>query len=216
MTLSQAQPAQQAAARPIDSLKIDEATQRLLFLEARSNTVFADRSVPESLIHDVYDLVKWGPTGNNAGPMRIVIASSLTARAAVIASASLTNQPKLAAAPLILVVARDNRYHDHFGVTSPGSEAAQLRLEAEAAEREMKAHNGTWLQAAYTIIGLRAAGLAVRPYGGFDAAALDTALLAHTSWSSEMLLAVGYPEFNEHGAGPRKGRVSAQTAVVQL
>ncbi len=201
---------------PLSSLTLDESAQRALFLDARSNTKFADREVPRDLIHDVYELIKWGPTGNNAVPMRVVIASSPEARAAVIANANEGNRPKLEQAPLLLVVARDNRYHDQFTVTSPGAESSAARLEQAPDERALKAHNGTWLQAGYFIVGLRAAGLAVRPYGGFNPASLDEALLSDTSWGSEMLLAVGYPHSSDHGAGPRKGRVPADVAIAEL
>lgn len=204
------------SSEPLNSLVLDDHAQRALFLDARSNTNFADREVPADLIHDVYELIKWGPTGNNAVPLRLVIARSTEARQKVIANANEGNRPKLEKAPLIVVVARDNRYHDQFTVTSPGAESVAARLEHAPDERALKAHNGSWLQAGYLIVGLRAAGLAVRPYGGFNPAALDEALLGDTSWGSEMLLAVGYPDPSDHGAGPRRGRVPADVAIAEL
>lgn len=185
----------------------------MLFLEARSNTQFADRPVPLDAIRDAYELVRWGPTANNAIPLRIAVAQSVTARAAVISHAKPANQPKLERAPLILVVAHDERFHDHLPVTSPGSEPVRDRLEAEVEDRIRRAHEGTLLQTGYLIVGLRAAGLAVRPYGGFDKAGIDGDVLAGTSWRSEVLLGVGFPEAGDHGAGPRKGRLSWEHAA---
>jgi 3-hydroxypropanoate dehydrogenase len=203
-------------APPIAGLAIDDATQRRLFLEARSNTEFDKGDVPDSVIRDVFDLIKWGPTGNNILPMRVAIARSPESRAAVIDSAADGNRPKLAKAPLLLVISRDDRFHDHFAVTSPGSEGTAERLEAAPERRTSMATAGTWLQAGYLIVGLRAAGLAVRPYGGFNSEALDSSLFAANSWGSMLLLGVGYPAATDHGAGPRRGRVSADVGVQSI
>lgn len=203
-------------APPIEGLAIDESTQRRLFLEARSNTEFDGRDVPDAVIRNVFELIKWGPTGNNALPMRVAIARSARARSAVIDNALEGNRGKLAKAPLLLVVARDDRFHDHFELTSPGSQQSADRLEQAPERRTSLATSGSWLQAGYLIVGLRAAGLAVRPYGGFDKADMDQALFAGTSWGSQLLLGVGYPTNSDHGAGPRKGRVSADVGVASL
>lgn len=199
-----------------ESLEIDERAVRLLFTEARSNTRFADTPVPLESVRAAYELARWGPTGNNAVPLRLVVASSDEARAKVIAAASDSNQVKLGHAPLVLVVASDLRYHDYLDITAPGSDAARQRLELAEDERSRKAHDGTWLQAGYLIVALRAAGLAVRPLGGFDRAALDASLLTGTSWRSEMLLMVGLPPQDDHGAGPRKGRLGWEQAAAVL
>lgn len=197
------------------ALVLSEDAQRLLFVEARSNVNFMDREVSPDVIREAFDLVKWAPTGNNSVPMRVAIASSPEARAAVIAAAVAGNRPKLEQAPLLLVVARDERFHDYFDTTAPGSQAVAARLEEVPEERALRAERGTWLQAGYFIIGLRAAGLAVRPYGGFDDAAVNEALFAASPWRAQVLMGVGYPTDN-HGAGPRKGRVGSELAVTEL
>ena len=185
----------------------------LLFLEARSNLNFADHPVPVQVVRDVWDLVKWGPTGNNAAPLRLLVAESDQARETLIANANEGNRKRLARAPLLVIAARDERYHDAFHVTGAGSERSYKRLEDDPAARTRLSHSGAMLQAGYFIVGLRAAGLAVRPYGGFDKAGMDQALLADTSWRSEVLFGIGYPPTDDHGAGERRGRLSADQAV---
>ena len=196
----------------LNHVRLSESDQRLLFLDARSNTEFSPTPVPLDAIRDAYDLIKWAPTANNANPARIVVANSEKARAQVMASASESNRPKLTRAPLILVIARDDRYHEFIPVTAPGSEASIERLEARPERRRASAHDGTLMQSANVILGLRAVGLAVRPYGGFDASLLDETLLAEQGWHAEMLLGVGYPPDGDDGAGPRKGRLSWEQA----
>lgn len=193
-------------------LAVDPDVQRMLFTDARSAMNFADAPVDPALIAEVFDLIKWGPTGNNSVPLRLAIAASPEARRAVIAAANPGNRPRLERAPLIVVVARDERYHDHFSTTAPGAEAVAERLEADPADRAMRATSGTWIQLGYLIVGLRAAGLAVRPYGGFAAQEVNDALFADSAWRAQVLLGVGYPT-DDHGAGARKGRVGSDLAV---
>lgn len=194
---------------------LDESARAALFTDARSNTRFADREVSAQTIRDVWELIKWGPTGNNTVPMRLVVAASAEARATVIEHALEGNRAKLEKAPLLLVAARDERFHDAIPQLG-GSASAAARLEEDPARRERMSHTGTMLQAGYFIIGLRAAGLAVRPYGGFDKAGMDEALLDGTSWRSEVLFGVGYPDPEDHGAGERQGRLGAAEAVKVL
>ncbi|WP_159449595.1 malonic semialdehyde reductase [Demequina sp. NBRC 110057] len=190
---------------------IDAAARATLFTDARSALTFAERPVTMDTVREVWDLIKWGPTANNTVPLRVLAATSEPARTAVLDAAAAGNRDKVAAAPLVLVAARDERFHDTFEITG-GSETAAARFEADPEARTRFSHTNTMLQTGYLILGLRAAGLAVRPVGGFDRAALDATLLADSSWSSELLLLVGYPA-DDHGAGDRKGRMGADVAV---
>ena len=198
---------------PLKHIVLDDSIQRLLFLDARSATKFSPDPIPDEMIREVYELIRWAPTGNNSIPLRLVLAKSSESRASVIATAHENNRPKLERAPLIVVVARDDRFHDFFPVTSPGSESGQLHLENAPAERTTKAHDGTLIQLGYLIVGLRAAGLSVRPYGGFSRKALDELLLSDTSWHSEVLLGIGFPAGEDHGAGPRRNRLEWSQAA---
>lgn len=192
---------------------LDADARSLLFLDARSNTNFADRAVYPDAVREVWEMVKWGPTGNNTVPLRLLVAQSAEARAAVIDNALEGNRAKLAKAPLLVVAAHDERFHDTFDITGGGTASTYERLESDPERRSRMAHSGAMLQAGYFIIGLRAVGLAVRPYGGFDKAGMDAALFADSSWRSEVLFGIGYPHADDHGAGERRGRLGADTAV---
>ena len=189
------------------SLVLDEVAQRALFTEARSPIRFDDRAVPLGVVRSAYDLIKWAPTSNNAMPLRLAIADSPEARASLIAHAAPGNQPKIETAPLVLVAASDHDFHELSHITAAGVEGLRERLAGRPEARAVTAHDNTWLQIGYLIVGLRAAGLAVRPMGGFDHEGLTRDLLAGTAWHAEALLAVGYPEpQGNDGTGPRQGR----------
>jgi 3-hydroxypropanoate dehydrogenase len=184
----------------------DNRVERILFLDARSNTRFAPATVPVDVVERAFDLARWGPTSSNSTPLRVVAATSSGARDTVIACADENNRAKLARAPLLLVLARDDRYHDLLDPELPNVDAIRARLEDEPDRRARRAHENAYLEAGYLVVALRLLGLAVRPYGGFDRPALDSALLADTSWRSEILLGIGYPPEGDDGAGPRRRR----------
>lgn len=197
-----------------EHLAIDDQVQSLLFVDARSPLRFSDRPVDPQAVRAAYDLIKWGPTGNNAMTLRLAIAESDEARAQVAAAATPGNRAKVEGAPLVLVAASDVDYHELVHITAPGVEGLRDKLHATPERRAVNAHDNAWLQIGYLIVGLRAAGLAVRPMGGFDKAALDATLLAGTSWRSELLLAIGYPaEDGDQGVPPRAGRPSWDDAA---
>ncbi|WP_062076891.1 malonic semialdehyde reductase [Demequina globuliformis] len=193
---------------------LDDLALERLFTGARSNIRFADQPVTMDTITQVWDLIKWGPTANNTVPLRIAGATSPHARARVLAHAAEGNRAKVEAAPLVLIAARDERFHDHFGVTG-GTDTAAARFEGDPEARTRFAHTNAMLQTGYLIVGLRAAGLAVRPLGGFNRAGLDADLFADSPWRSEVLLLVGYPT-DDHGAGDRKGRIDAADAIKEI
>lgn len=197
------------------SFSLEASAREALFTAARSAIAFADRPVEADVIKRAWDLAKFGPTSNNTQPLRVVEARSTEARAAVIAAAAELNRPKLEQAPLVLVAAHDSRFHDLHETWAGGSATIFDRFEANPEGRAALAHSGAMLQLGYLIVALRAEGLALRPYGGFDHAALDASLMPD-GWSSEVLLGVGYPAAGDDGAGERRGRIDAHTGLRSL
>jgi 3-hydroxypropanoate dehydrogenase len=58
----------------------DEKALDLILRKARSHGDFLDRPVPEELLHEAHELMKWGPTTANSQPMRVVYLRSKEAR----------------------------------------------------------------------------------------------------------------------------------------
>ena len=214
MTLSSAN----TEAAPLAQRALSEDAQRRLFLDARSATRFAPRPVPLEVIKDVYEWVRWGPTGYNTSPLRIAVVTSEAARARVIAHANDNNRPKMLRAPLLLVAAMDERYHELSWVTAPHHAGYQEEMESRAEHRKASAYGNGLMQLGYFIVGLRAAGLAVRPMGGYNHAALDADVLAGHAWRSEVVLGIGYAVAvgEDDGAGPRRPRLTFEQAAIVL
>lgn len=176
-------------------LPLHAAAQDLLFREARSANAFTDEPVSDDQIAAIYDLVKYGPTAMNVQPLRVVLIRAGESRERLLKHMSEGNREKTASAPLVAVLAADTDFHEHLHRTFPHFAGAKDRF-ADADAREQTARFNATLQVGYFLIGVRAAGLAAGPMGGFDAPALDSDLLAGTTLKSLLVVNIGRPAEN--------------------
>ncbi|MFC8191404.1 malonic semialdehyde reductase [Cellulomonas sp. NPDC057328] len=188
-----------------DRSGIDDHVADRLFRDARSVGRFLDRDVPDALVREVHDVVRWGPTALNTVPLRLLLVRSPEARTRLAAHMSEGNRERVLAAPLTVVVAADPAFHRHMGRLTPHAAHLADVFAADPEGSERTARENAWLQAGYLVVGLRAAGLGVGPMGGFDKAGVDDDLLAGTGWRSLMVLNVGWPEGEgtHHARAPR-------------
>ena len=150
------------------SLVLDPAAQDLLFREARTANTFTDEPVTDEQLQAIYDLVKYGPTAFNQSPLRITLVRSPEARERLVRHMAEGNQPKTAAAPLVAILSADNEFHEELPALFPAFPQAKDVIFGERPAREGSATLNAALQAAYFIVGVRAAGLAAGPMTGFD------------------------------------------------
>ncbi|MEU5421470.1 malonic semialdehyde reductase [Streptomyces sp. NPDC020799] len=159
------------------TLALDPAAQDLLFREARTASTFSDEPVSDEQIQAVYDLVKYAPTAFNQTPLRIVLVRSEEARERLVAHMAEGNQPKTRTAPLVAILAADNEFHEELPNLFPHFPQAKDVFFSERPVREASAKVNGALQAAYFIVGIRAAGLAAGPMTGFDFAGVQKEFL---------------------------------------
>ncbi|GGU01478.1 MULTISPECIES: malonic semialdehyde reductase [Streptomyces] len=152
----------------MSGLALHPLAQDLLFREARTANTFTTEPVTEEQVQAIYDLVKYAPTAYNQSPLRIVLVRSDEARGRLLRHMAEGNQPKTAAAPLVAILAADNEFHEELPTLLPHFPQAKDLLFAERPVREESALLNATLQAAYFILGVRAAGLAAGPMTGFD------------------------------------------------
>ncbi|MBW5424988.1 malonic semialdehyde reductase [Streptomyces sp. BG9H] len=152
----------------MSELSLHPAAQDLLFREARTANTFTDEPVTEEQVRAVYDLVKYAPTAYNMSPLRVVLVRSADARERLGELMADGNRQKTLAAPLAAILATDNEFHEELPSLLPHFPQAKDLLFADRAVREESALVNGVLQAAYFILGVRAAGLAAGPMTGFD------------------------------------------------
>ncbi|GAV41855.1 malonic semialdehyde reductase [Streptomyces acidiscabies] len=150
------------------SLVLDPTAQDLLFREAHTANAFTDEPVTDEQIQAIYDLVKFGPTAFNQTPLRITLVRSPEARERLVKHMAEGNQAKTSTAPLVAILSADNEFHEELPTLFPAFPQAKDLFFAERPAREGSAKVNASLQAAYFIIGVRAAGLAAGPMTGVD------------------------------------------------
>ena len=198
---------------PTDALVLDSTAQDLLFREARTANAFTSEPVTDEQLAAIYELVKWGPTAINAQPLRIVAVRSDEAKERLVSHLSPGNQDKTRKAPLTVILAADTDFHETLPEVFPHMPGAKDGF-AELERRTNFSINNTWLQAGYFIVGVRAAGLAAGPMGGFDAAGIDADLLAGTSLRSVLVVNIGHP--GDDAWFPRNPRLEVERVVTSL
>jgi 3-hydroxypropanoate dehydrogenase len=195
------------------SLALDPAAQDLLFREARTANTFTDEPVTDEQVQAIYDLVKYGPTSMNQSPLRVTLVRSPEARERLVQHLAEGNQKKTAAAPLVAILSADNEFHEELPVLFPHFPQAKDAVYGTRAVRENSAALNAALQAAYFIIGVRAAGLAAGPMTGADLAGIRKEFLDddHTPL---MVVNIGRP--GEDAWFPRSPRLAYEQVVTTV
>ncbi|MFE4699577.1 malonic semialdehyde reductase [Streptomyces sp. NPDC001935] len=195
------------------SLVLDPTAQDLLFREARTANTFTDEPVTDEQVQAIYDLVKYGPTAFNQSPLRITLVRSPEARERLVQHLAEGNQAKTAAAPLVAILSADNEFHEELPALLPHFPAAKDMFFSERPVRESAAAMNAALQAAYFIIGVRAAGLAAGPMTGADLAGVQKEFLDddHTPL---MIVNIGKP--GEDAWFPRSPRLEADQVITTV
>ncbi|MEU8772631.1 malonic semialdehyde reductase [Streptomyces sp. NPDC048606] len=195
------------------SLVLDAAAQDLLFREARTANSFSDEPVTEEQVQAIYDLVKFGPTAFNQTPLRITLVRSAEARERLVKHMAEGNQAKTAAAPLVAILSVDNEFHEELPQLLPHFPQAKDAFFSERPVREQSALVNGALQAAYFIVGVRAAGLAAGPMTGLDFAGVQKEFL-DADHTPLMVINIGKP--GENAWFPRSPRLDFDQVVTTV
>jgi 3-hydroxypropanoate dehydrogenase len=176
-----------------------------LFTAARTHHAWQDRDIADGLLHEIYDLAKWGPTSANSLPMRIVFVKSNSAKEKLMPALSGSNVEQVRAAPVTAIVAYDQKFYDQLPTLFPAFDARSL-FASNPSLSEQTAFRNSSLQGAYFILAVRALGLDTGPMSGFDNAKVDQAFFENSSWKSNFLCNIGYGDATKlHPRGPRLG-----------
>lgn len=181
-----------------------------LFTDAHSIHQFTDQPVTNDTLHQLYDLLKWGPTAFNAQPGRYVFVRSKEAKQRLAPALAAGNLDKTLAAPVTVIIAQDSEFHEQLPTQFPGYDARSLFINNPGLISPTAFRNSS-LQGAYLIIAARALGLDAGAMSGFDAAKLDAEFFPDGKWKSNFLINLGYAA---PGAGfPRGPRLPFDDAA---
>lgn len=181
-----------------------------LFRDARTFNAWLDREVTDAQLHQLYDLLKFGPTSANSSPMRLVFVKSAEAKAKLSPFLSEGNRAKTMAAPVTAIVANDHAFHEKLPQLFPHADAKSW-FEGNQPLIDTTAFRNATLQGAYLILAARAVGLDCGPMSGFDNAGVDAAFFAGTTVKSNFLVNIGYGDASRD-LFPRSPRLSFDEA----
>lgn len=154
----------------------DQALDQI-FREARSYNGWLDKQVTEEQLHEIYELMKMGPTSANMQPARIVWVKSEEAKARLVECVGEGNKDKVRTAPVTALVGYDIDFHEELPWLFPHADAKSWFAGDEAGRKDNAFRNSS-LQGAYLIVAARALGLDTGPMSGFDPAAVEQAFFA--------------------------------------
>ncbi|ATD66249.1 malonic semialdehyde reductase [Luteimonas chenhongjianii] len=168
---------------------LPDAALDQLFRTARTYNGFSGEISDETL-HQLYELLKFAPTSANASPARFVFVKSAEGKARLGAALSEGNYDKTMSAPVTVIVAHDEDFHEKLPFLFPHTDAKSW-FDGPRENREVPAFRNGTLQGAYLIMAARALGLDTGPMSGFDNAKVDEAFFAGTSIKSNFLVNLG-------------------------
>jgi len=171
--------------------KLSKSALDQLFLEARTHNAWRDQDVPDSLLHEIADLAKMGPTSANCSPARFVFVKSRAAKERLKPHLSEGNRDKTMKAPVCAIIGYDLDFYEHLPKLFPHTDAKSWFAGKPEKIAETAFRNGT-LQGAYLIMAARALGLDCGPMSGFDNAAVDRGFFAGTNVKSNFLCSLGH------------------------
>ncbi len=189
---------------------VPDASLDQLFRSARTYYGWTDAPVEESVVGQLYDLLKWGPTSANSSPARFVWVRSAEGKAKLAALASERNRPKILEAPVTVIIGNDPGFADALPKLLPHNAETMQKVFAQLGMAESTAMRNGSLQGAYLIIAARTLGLDCGPRSGFDNAGVDAAFFGGTRIQSNFLCSIGCGD--PASLFPRNPRLSFEEA----
>ncbi len=185
-------------AEPLDHGALD-----VLFRKARSYNGWQDKPVSDELLHQLYELMKWGPTSANSCPARIVFVKSDAAKEKLKSALAKGNVEKSMTAPVVAIIAMDMEFYEQLPRLFPHTDAKSW-FEGKPDKIKETAFRNSSLQGAYLIMAARSLGLDCGPMSGFDNDKLDAAFFPDGKIKSNFICAVGHGDESKlFPRGPR-------------
>lgn len=172
-------------------MKLDSATLDQLFNSARTHNAWQNKAVSDSLLAELHDLMKWGPTSANCWPLRTVFVKSPKAKARLVPLLMEGNRAKTLAAPVTALLGMDMAFYNELPRLFPHADAKSWFVGNDALISATAFRNSS-LQGAYFMLAARALGLDCGPMSGFDTAAVDAEFFKNTQIKTNFICNLGY------------------------
>ncbi|MDH5423936.1 MAG: malonic semialdehyde reductase [Gammaproteobacteria bacterium] len=183
--------------------KLDQTALDTLFLSARSHNGWQDKSLPDGIIEQIYELMKMGPTSANSCPARFVFVQSDAAKLRLKACLAAGNVEKSMSAPAVAIIAMDMEFYEKLPQLFPHDDARSWFIGNEKKIEENAFRNSS-LQAAYFMLAVRSLGLDCGPMSGLDYDKLNNEFFPDGKVKCNFICAIGYGDDSKlYGRLPR-------------
>ena len=169
-------------------MRLGDTVLKQLLLDARTHRAWLPKEVSDSLLKEVVELMKMGPTSYNCLPARIVFVKSKAAKERLKPHLSSGNVDKTMAAPATAIIGHDLKFYQH----PPKGQDPLAVFEGKPELAQTAALRNGSLQGGYFMLAARALGLDIGGMSGFDNAGVDKEFFAGTDVKSNFLCNVGY------------------------
>lgn len=159
-------------------IRLNDADLNTLFRKARTYNAWLPKPVPDALLHELYEVIKWGPTSANTCPARFLFLRSAAAKERLRPALAAGNVEKTMAAPVTVIIAYDLRFYEKLPKLFPHNPGMRNIFADNPQLIEQTARRNSSLQGAYLILAARGLGLDCGPMSGFDNAKVDEEFFA--------------------------------------
>jgi 3-hydroxypropanoate dehydrogenase len=186
----------------------------ILFRQARTHNVWLPQPVSDDLLHQIYDLMKWGPTSANSSPARILFLRTPEAKERLRPALMAANIDKTMQAPVTAILAYDLKFYEHVPKLFPNNPAMREKFSSSPELIQTTAFRNGTLQGGYFILAARALGLDCGAMSGFDNGKVDAEFFPASTWKSNFLCNLGYGDHSK--LFPRNPRLDFDEACQLL
>lgn len=153
--------------------RLGEEAFDVLFRNARTHNAWQDKPVSDEMLHQLYELMRWGPTSANCCPARILFLRTPQAKERLRPALSPGNVEKTMRAPVTAIIGSDARFYEKLPKLFPHNPGMRDLFAKSPDLAETTAFRNGTLQGGYFLLAARALGLDCGPMSGFDNAKVD-------------------------------------------
>src|SRR5437899_2748194 len=193
----------------METIMLNDIARDTLFHTARTHNDWLDKPVTDAQLHQIYDLMKCGPTSANCSPARIVFVKTAEAKEKLLACMAPGNVDKTRAAPVTAIIAMDMAFFDKLPELFPHADARSWFVGNQPLI-DATAFRNSSIQGGYFIMAARTVGLDCGPMSGFDADKVNAAFFAGSTVKANFICNLGYGDPSK--LFPRSPRLSFEDA----
>lgn len=170
---------------------LNEDALNTLFLQARSQNGWQDKPVSPAQLHQIFDLMKMGPTSANCSPARIVFVTSQEQKEKLAGVVMPANADKVRTAPVTAVIGMDMAFYEKLPKLFPHADARAWFV-GNQPMIDATAFRNSSLQGAYLMLAARAIGLDCGPMSGFDGDKVNELFFPDSTVKVNFICGLGY------------------------